>query len=85
MRSIRLSWIVRRDRVGVEPRTRCLRFVNSQLESSDHRFYPLYGGNDLGGMFLTPEQVEEARKTLPEPTDWPYTPTLEHPDYCQHQ
>lgn len=58
--------------------------VNAQLESTDVRFYAINGGNDLGGMFLTEEQVSEARQALPRPSDWPYIPTPEHPYYGQH-
>ena len=32
------------------------------------------GGNDLGGMFLTPAQAEDCRASLPNRTDWPYLP-----------
>ena len=57
--------------------------VNSQLADSTHRFYAINGGNDLGGMFLTQEQVAVAKRELPESTDWPYLPTMEHPNYGQ--
>src|SRR5688572_31922955 len=46
--------------------------VNGQLENSDHRLYAINGGNDLGGLFLTPKDVEEAKLSLTNPTDWPY-------------
>jgi hypothetical protein len=59
--------------------------VNSQLASSSHRFFAINGGNDLAGMFLTPQQVEAARATLPRKSDWPYRPTLEHPRYGQNR
>lgn len=57
--------------------------VNRQLESSKYRFYAINGGNDLGGMFLTPEEAEKAKKSLPRKEDWPYVPTLEAPWYGQ--
>lgn len=58
--------------------------VNDQLASSSCRFYAINGGNDLGGMFLTPAQAQEAQKTLPNKTDWPYVPKDEQPWYGQH-
>ena len=45
--------------------------VNDQLSGVDHRFFAINGGNDLGGMFLTPAEVEAARASLPRKTDWP--------------
>ena len=45
--------------------------VNDQLASSEHRFYAINGGNDLGGMFLTQAQAQAAQQTLPNKTDWP--------------
>jgi len=41
------------------------------------RFFAINGGNDLGGMFLTTVEAEEARKSLPRKQDWPYLPTME--------
>lgn len=58
--------------------------VNSQLASSDHRFFAINGGNDLSGMFLTPQQAESAKAELSDKIDWPYLPTLEHPFYGQY-
>lgn len=58
--------------------------VNSQLEVSPVKFYAISGGNDLGGMFLTEQQVVAAKRSLKKKTDWPYLPTLEHPWYGQH-
>jgi hypothetical protein len=55
------------------------RVVNDQLAQAPVRFYAINTGNDLGGMFLTPEQVAAARKVLKK-SDWPYLPTLE-PDW----
>jgi hypothetical protein len=48
--------------------------VNAQLAGSSHRFYAMNGGNDLGGMFLTPAQAEESQETIPDRRDWPYIP-----------
>lgn len=53
--------------------------VNEQLASSACRFYAINGGNDLGGMFLTPEQARAAQKSLPRKLDWPYLPKDELP------
>jgi hypothetical protein len=58
--------------------------VNDQLASSACRFYAINGGNDLGGMFLTPEQATAAQKNLPRKQDWPYLPNDELPWYCQY-
>lgn len=57
------------------------KIVNDQLASSDIRFYAVNGGNDLGGMFLTPEQVQAARAALPKQSDWPYIPEPTGPWY----
>lgn len=48
--------------------------VNEQLAGSEYRFYAINGGNDLGGLFLTPAQARESRDGLPNRTDWPYLP-----------
>ena len=58
--------------------------VNDQLERSQYRFYAINGGNDLGGIFLTPSESEAARKSLPRKNDWPYLPTLGDPWYGQY-
>jgi hypothetical protein len=58
--------------------------VNNQLENSTHRLYAINGGNDLGGMFLTPGECEASKQSLPSKTDWPYLPVLEAPWYGQH-
>jgi hypothetical protein len=42
------------------------------------------GGNDLGGMFLTPSQAEAAQKALPNQTAWPYVPKDEPDWYGQY-
>lgn len=57
--------------------------VNTQLAGSPYRFYAINGGNDLGGIFLTPEECEAAKKTLEHKYDWPYLPTAEYPAYGQ--
>jgi hypothetical protein len=58
--------------------------VNDQLAGSTHRLYAIGGGNDLGGVFLTPDEAEAAKKKLPRKNDWPYLPTNEHPFYGQY-
>lgn len=58
--------------------------VNSQLKQSPVKFYAINGGNDLGGMFLTEQQVLAAKRSLKNRTDWPYLPTLKHPWYGQY-
>ncbi|PCJ15458.1 MAG: hypothetical protein COB04_13150 [Gammaproteobacteria bacterium] len=57
--------------------------INAQLKGSSSKFYALYGGNELGGMFLTKEQYCYAIKSLPRKADWPYIPKHEHPWYGQ--
>lgn len=58
--------------------------VNEQLAGASHRFYAIYGGNELQGIFLTPAQAEESRASLPDPQEWPYLPTDEPPWFGQH-
>ncbi len=53
--------------------------VNDQLLFSDYRFYAMNGGHNLGGMFLTPSQVQAALASLPNRTDWPYLPNDDPP------
>src|SRR5262249_21623357 len=53
--------------------------VNDQLAASEYRFFAINGGNDLGGMFLTPAQARAAQETLPNRKDWPYLPPDEPP------
>ncbi len=55
--------------------------VNEQLAASEYRFYAINGGNDLHGLFLTPEEAEAARAALPRRADWPYLPTADGPWY----
>jgi hypothetical protein len=58
--------------------------VNEQLACSRYRFYAINGGNDLGGMFLTPAHARAAQKALPNKKDWPYLPRDEQPWYGQY-
>lgn len=58
--------------------------VNDQLVNSDYRFYAINGGNDLGGMFLTPEQANASQATLASKRDWPYLPDNAPPWYGEH-
>lgn len=57
--------------------------VNNQLVNEDIRFYALYSGNDLQGMFLTEQQVEEAKRFHQERRNWPYLPENEYPWFGQ--
>lgn len=50
------------------------KLVNDQLADAEVRFYAINGGNDLGGMFLTPAEVKAAQAALPKKSDWPYIP-----------
>lgn len=59
--------------------------VNHQLSPSPYRFYAVEGGNNLGGVFLTAEQADAARRSLVRKQDWPYIPTLEAPWFGQPQ
>jgi len=58
--------------------------VNEQLANSEYRFYAINGGNDLGGMFLTPEQARAAQEAIPNKRDWPYLPEDVPPWYGQY-
>ena len=58
--------------------------VNRQLAKTPYRFFAINGGNDLGGMFLTPAQAEAAKKSLPRKQDWPYLPNASKPWYGQY-
>jgi hypothetical protein len=58
--------------------------VNGQLAGAGCRFYALGGGNDLGGMFLTPAQALAARDGLPDRRQWPYLPDDAPPWYGQY-
>jgi hypothetical protein len=57
--------------------------INSQLVDSTHRFYAINGGNDLFGIFLTPDQAASAQQLLPNKFDWPYLPKDEQEWYGQ--
>jgi len=59
------------------------KMINDQLTNSEYQLFEINGGNDLGGMFLTRSEFEDARRSLPRREDWPYQPTLEHPWYGQ--
>lgn len=58
--------------------------LNDQLVHSQYRFYAINGGNDLGGLFLTPSQALAAQKVIPNKTDWPYFPKGEPDWYGQY-
>ncbi len=49
--------------------------INHQLAATPYRFFAINGGNDLGGLFLTPAEAEGAKHGLHRRTDWPYLPT----------
>ena len=51
--------------------------VNRQLVEMDFTFYALNGGNDLFGIFMSPDDAERARRALPRKTDWPCIVTPE--------
>lgn len=46
--------------------------VNTQLATGPYRFYAINGGNDLGGVFLTSEQYESAKRSIERKSDRPY-------------
>ena len=58
--------------------------VNRQLAKTPYRFFAINGGNELGGMFLTPAQADAAKKSLPNKQDWPYLPSAAKPWYGQY-
>lgn len=55
--------------------------VNANLEGAEVRFYALYGGNDLTGIFLTEEQFAAARRAIKEPWQRPWMPVYAPPHY----
>jgi hypothetical protein len=55
--------------------------VNTSLAHASHRFYALYGGNDLAGIFLTDEQFQLARQRIERHADWPWVPVNQAPHY----
>lgn len=58
--------------------------VNLQMADSPCRFYAFYCGNDLEGMFLTPDQAEAEKSAIPDRYQWPYLPEAEPPWFGQH-
>ena len=59
--------------------------INDQLSHSTHRFYAIDGGNDLYGVFLTPEEAAREQSLAPyKPQSWPYLPVDDWPWYGQH-
>lgn len=55
--------------------------VNANLASSEYRFYALYGGNDLTGLFLTEAEFAAARRAIKKRSNWPWVPVMEPPRY----
>lgn len=55
--------------------------VNANLDGSSWKFYALYGGNDLSGMFLSEEQYIVARRVIQNRSDWPWLPVHQPPHY----
>jgi hypothetical protein len=55
--------------------------VNASLAHTGHRFYALYGGNDLAGIFLTEAQFELARQSIARPAHRPWVPVDQPPHY----
>lgn len=57
--------------------------INQQLTGTGIQLYAIDSGNELGALFLTPEEAKEAQSALPYKTDWPYIPTLDDTWYGQ--
>ena len=55
--------------------------VNASLANSTHKFYALYGGNDLAGIFLSDEQFHMARQSIERRSQRPWIPVNQAPDY----
>lgn len=55
--------------------------VNASLAGSKCKFYALYGGNDLSGIFLTTEEFDAARRFIAQRSNWPWMPVSEPPRY----
>jgi len=55
--------------------------VNANLKESAFKFYALYGGNDLSGMFLSEEQYVAACRALKKRSNLPWLPINEPPHY----
>jgi hypothetical protein len=58
--------------------------VNEQLTHSSVKFYAINGGNDLMEIFLTVDEAEQARRSLPRKQDWPYIPSDTYPWFGQY-
>jgi hypothetical protein len=58
------------------------KIVNDQLSNSNVKFYAINGGNDLFGIFLSPDDALAARPSLNR-RYWPYLPVNEAPWYGQ--
>ncbi|MCJ8313917.1 MAG: hypothetical protein HRU38_17530 [Saccharospirillaceae bacterium] len=57
--------------------------VNAHLVNSNVKFYALYNGNDLGGIFLNLDSYQNTIKKIERKTDLPYLPTNKYPLYGQ--
>ena len=57
--------------------------VNKQLVGTGVQLYAINNGNDLGGLFLTPEEAKSAQEVILRKTDWPYIPEPDEPWYGQ--
>jgi hypothetical protein len=55
--------------------------ANAGLSESPFKFYALYGGNDLSGLFLTEEECLLARQAIKQRSYWPYLPVSLPPHY----
>lgn len=55
--------------------------VNAGMANATHRFYALYGGNDLAGIFLTDEQFRLAQECFKRAKDRPWVPVNIPPHY----
>jgi hypothetical protein len=55
--------------------------VNAGLAHATHRFYALYAGNDLAGVFLTDQQFQAAWQSIARPFERPWIPVNRAPDY----
>jgi hypothetical protein len=58
--------------------------VNKQLMGTDVQFYAIDGGNNLAGIFLSPEQAMLAQTSIKNRTEWPYIPEMNEPWYGQY-
>jgi hypothetical protein len=55
--------------------------VNRQLANTRYRLFAISGGHELGGILLTVEEAQAARKSIKARSDWPYLPASEAPWY----